>query len=736
MSAMEKHRTKNNQSLQQFLARLDNLIRPGGAISRSLEGYEYRAGQVAMAHLVAKTLWNGQVALIEAGTGTGKSLAYLIPAAYWAALTGEKVIVSTNTITLQEQLIYKDVPFLRSVLDVAFPVAVIKGWSNYLCLNRFAAASQEGQTALWGGEEQELAALTEWISRCKTGSRSELDFFISQETWSEVCAESDACPRADCRYVDRCFYFRERRQAFEADIIIVNHHLLFADLALRQVLGFDTKWSVLPPYRYVIWDEAHHIEDVATEYFGFSISQIGMSRLLSHLQRFKGARSLGILPHIQFLLNSDANFPAQRAETAHKQIQEDVLPALQRMEVVSRELFSGLAQRLATRSNPSDRMLLLPPAPEAIELWQIMAQERSDFLAGLGQLQGAVAGLRNRISQGEGEAWDTARAELGAIGNRIAESRTVFEFVSGEPSTDFVYWAELSGRRRQPSLHAAPIEVAEPLRHSVYQHLKGAIFTSATLAIDKRFDHVRHRLGLDLEGDMSVEHCLSQPPVEEMVGSPFDYKEQVLLCIPSDIEAPRRGRYGEDLARYIQDVLIVTSGRAFVLFTSYRLLNEVYEYCQPPLADAGISALCQGKASRGLLLERFRSDTRSVLFGTSSFWEGVDVPGESLSCVILTKLPFQVPSHPVISARIRRLEDSGRDSFAEYMLPQAVIRFKQGFGRLIRRTTDHGVIVVCDTRLIFRSYGQTFLHSIPECQLVVKPGNETLAAIASWLSSS
>jgi ATP-dependent DNA helicase DinG len=733
MDAAERHPAADGPSLEDFIDRIDAILKPEGIISRHLEGYEYRPGQMVMASTVAQAFWQGRTGLIEAGTGTGKSLAYLVPAIYWAALTGERVIISTNTITLQEQLIGKDVPFLQSVLDVSFQVAVIKGWSNYLCLNRFLAISQGGQLAFWESDEEELRALAEWIGRCKTGSRSEVDFPLSEEAWWEVCAESDTCLRADCPHLERCFYFAERRQAFEADIIVVNHHLLFADLALRQVLGFETKWSVLPPYRYVIWDEAHHVEDVATDYFGYSISRLGTSRLLGRLQRIRQGRTFGVLPRVRSLLASDQGFPAERSKAALWQIEQEVVPALQSVEVASNRFFGGVMELFAQK-NSTERVLALPSTPGAVELWQILARERADFLATLGGLELAVASLKDRLSLGEGEAWDGVRVELGAIGNRLGESRKVFEFVSNDPDPGFVYWAAQSGRQREPSLYAAPIEVAEPLRHSVYQNLKGAIFTSATLAIDRRFDHIRHRLGLDLEGDMTEKHCLSEPPLEELIGSPFAYRQQVLLCVPNDIEAPRRGAYGEDLAKYIEAVLLVTRGRAFVLFTSYRLLNQVYEYCQESLARAGILALCQGKAARSLLLDRFRRDTRSVLFGTSSFWEGVDVPGETLSCVILTKLPFQVPSHPVVSARVRRLEESGHNSFTEYMLPQAVIRFKQGFGRLIRRTTDHGVVVVCDTRLLYKSYGATFLHSIPECQLVARTGEETLEAIGAWLA--
>ena len=721
-------------TLRELESSVEAIFRPGGAISQKLDGYEERPGQMLMAKTIAKALQRGKAALIEAGTGTGKSLAYLVPASLWTAYTGERLIVSTNTINLQEQLINKDVPFLQSILDVDLKVAVIKGWSNYLCLYRFQALGQHGQTSLWSGmEEDELTALAEWLTRCKTGSSSEVDFPLSQETWWEVCAESDVCLRSRCPYIKECFYFEERRQAFAADIIIVNHHLLFADLAVRQVLGFDSKRSVLPPYRYVILDEAHHVEDVATEHFGFGVSKVGVSRLLGRLQRTRRGKAAGLLPQVQALLETGPGMPPARARAALWELGDEVIPALQRSLTTSSRFFDGAAALI--RERESDRAVPLWPAPGGIHLQDALAEERQAFIGSLEGLGRGLASLKDRLSTAEGESWDLFKAELGAVESRLSQIQLALEFMSEKPHLDYVYWAELTGKRSEPSLHAAPIDVADVLRQGVYRHLKAVVLTSATLAIDKSFGYIRRRLGLD-EIDIAQDHCLGQPPIEELIASPFDYREQVLLCVPTDVGEPRHGRYGDDLADYIKDVLLAASGRAFVLFTAYRLLREVYQYCQASLAEVGIRALCQGTAPRSLLLEQFRSDTSSVLFGTSSFWEGVDVPGEALSCVILTKLPFQVPDHPVVASRIRRLEEAGQNPFVEYLLPQAVIRFKQGFGRLIRRTSDHGVIVVCDSRLLGRSYGAAFLRSIPECSTVIGPRRDTLPSIASWLVGS
>ncbi|HHV93811.1 MAG TPA: helicase [Firmicutes bacterium] len=720
------------------LGELENLVEKvferGGPISQHLEGYEERPGQLLMAKTVARALWEGRAAFVEAGTGTGKSLAYLVPAGLWSSFSGERVIVSTNTINLQEQLINKDVPFLQSVLDMDLKVAVIMGWSNYLCLYRFQALGQYRQLGFWDSREaEELAALEQWLARCRTGSRSEVDFPLSDETWWEVCAESDVCLRHRCPFINECFYYGERRQAFEADIIIVNHHLLFSDLAVRRVMGFDTKRSVLPPYRYVILDEAHHIEDVATEHFGFSLSKIGISRLLGRLQRRKRGKTAGLLHQIQGLLETAPGMPESKAQAVLAELTDELVPMLERCEAAASIFFARAAELI--RTSAAERAAPLWPTPGGIRLWEVLSDESRDFLASLEDLERGLNSFKDRLSPAEGEGWEILRAEVGALESRLTQSRALLEFMSGEPPPDYVYWGELSGRRGELSLRAAPIEVAEVLQEAVYRHLAAAVFTSATMAIDHSFQHIRRRLGLD-SITIFPDSCLGQPPLEEVIPSPFDYRRQVLLCVPTDIAEPRYGFYGSDLAEYVLQVLLATSGRAFVLFTSYRLLQEIYQYCLLPLADAGIRALCQGTAARSLLLEEFRRDTGSVLFGTSSFWEGVDVPGSALSCVILTKLPFQVPDHPVVASRIRRLEEAGRNSFAEYMVPQAVIRFKQGFGRLIRRASDHGVIVVCDARLLSKPYGEAFFRSIPECTTVIEPWRETLGPIREWLARS
>ncbi|NLK08258.1 MAG: DEAD/DEAH box helicase [Firmicutes bacterium] len=721
--------------LPDMLNQIRDILGPNGAVAKQLIDYEHRPGQLEMAEIVAKALWEGKVGLVEAGTGTGKSLAYLIPAIFWSVQHKEKVVVSTNTITLQEQLIKKDIPFLNKVLDFPFQAALLKGWANYVCLNRLYNLNHY-QQSLWDGNLDELGLVLEWVKRNQGGSRGELGFSVSDEFWQEICSESDACLRGNCSYFDRCFYFRDRRQAVEADIIITNHHLLFADLSLRRILGFDTNWSVLPPYRYVIWDEAHHVEATATNYFGRRLSRRGVARLLRRLYHRRGDKETGLLAHIYFLLAEPASSGSagKYKDPAYlkKELDENVIPRLLEAEAVCRKFFGKLTELI--EANPQgNRLLVLSPAPKAPMLRELMGQEVDLMSKVWRDFTSTVLDFKERFDDGHDQNRETAGAELAAVCGRLKEIGTNLAYFTSRPESNFVSWAELSPRQKEPSLIAAPIEVAEHLRNDVYQHLKGAVFTSATLAVDQGFDHIIKRLGLNLEGDMNQEHCLIEPPICAVVSSPFYYQEQVLLCVPQDLTAPQKGRHGRELAQYVLDVLLMSKGRAFVLFTSYSQLNAVYRYCRVPLAQANIEALCQGTAPRGRLLNSFRSDTHSVLFGTSSFWEGVDVPGEPLSCVILTKLPFPVPTEPVTAARASGLEQQGENGFVNYMLPQAVIRFKQGFGRLIRRSTDQGVVVVCDNRILTKSYGKTFLKSIPSCKVIASSAENTLQAISQWL---
>lgn len=714
-------------------------LQPGGVLSRSLPGYEPRSGQVRMAETVAGALVAGRIAIIEAGTGTGKSLAYLIPAIYWAVATRQKVIVSTNTITLQEQLITKDIPFLAGVLDIPFQVAVVKGWNNYLCWYRLLAAGRDSASLFTADQNQQLTALTRWARESETGCRTDLPWEIADEVWSEVCAASDVCLRQKCEYYESCFYFAERRRAAAADIIIVNHHLLFADLALRQILGFETKRSVLPPYRHVIWDEAHHIEDVATDHFGCEVSRVGMARLLGRLLRRQGSIPRGLLPRLHQTLQNHSNGLSQdRCQAVNNLVGWEMPVLLRRLQDLSEKFFKKLKSLVEQNgSSTRETVLPLPQGWGGCFLLRSLENDRDEFLTSLQQLENALKQLSDSVNSARGSRWEGLKVEVAAVAGRVSESIQALQFLCGEPDDRYVYWAAVSGKRQEPRLAAVPIEVGEILREGVFRHLRSAVFTSATLAVGDSFAHLRERLGIIPNKSATAQEwgCLVAEPLEKIIPSPFPYQDQVLLCIPSDLTAPRGGRFEGGLAEYIRDILLATSGRAFVLFTSYQLLHEVYEYCRGPLQEAGITALCQGRLPRGLLLRQFQAETGSVLFGTSSFWEGVDMPGETLSCVIITKLPFHVPTEPVIAARMQRLEEAGHNAFYSYLLPQAVIKFKQGFGRLIRRATDRGVVVVCDTRLISRSYGQLFLSSLPDCQIIIEPGKQLLPRIRAWLGS-
>ena len=410
--------------------------------------------------------------------------------------------------------------------------------------------------------------------------------------------------RNKCPYLERCFYFQERRQAFEADIIIVNHHLLFADLALKRVLGFDTTWSVLPPYRYVIWDEAHHVEDVATSYFGGSITRLGVTRLLNRLLRQRSGRHTGLLPHIKFLLESEDEVNPTHKTRILERIDDQAIPALISAEAAAVRFFARLNQLIEIKGTAPDKVLDLPPTPGAFELWEAMAPERKSFIEEITELASILADLKDKVAPMEGAIWDTAKAEL-AIWNRLAGTRETAEFLTGEPDHDYVYWAALSGRQREPSLNAVPIEVAPQLRSHFFQHLQGAVLTSATFSIDGSFEYLRHRLGLDLEGDMTEKHCLQSSILEDIVNRPSCMR--IRYCFVFH-------RYGSTSARSVRKTLLNTSAMCWWLhraglrrlFTSYRLLNQVHSYCQDccrtmgfwPFAKARIPGTALREVSR------------------------------------------------------------------------------------------------------------------------------------------
>jgi ATP-dependent DNA helicase DinG len=696
-------------------------VSSSGTIAKKLKGFESRPEQQRMLEAVATSFNESKLALIEAGTGTGKSLAYLLPAVYWAVQNKQRVVISTNTINLQEQLVFKDLPLLQDALSLKFKSVLVKGRQNYICLNKVEALEKEGQYLIETEERAELKGILEWSHHTADGSRSDLSIQPKLTVWEKVACESDNCARLRCSFYNNCFFYNARREAASADLLIVNHHLLFADLAVRSETGRFTDAAVLPGYSRIILDEAHNVEEVATNYFGSQISKFGLIRLLGrfyNLREREKVRERGLLPFLLIKLKDlQRHIDLPLYTRIVDLIQGRLLTLKEDLVYSTTQTFDDLVTFFESVAEPSLAEVKIRFTPKIVAQpeWnesilapiQLLIQQIGEFHQQLLVLEKWLETLPEKVT----ESLLSPTVELGALVDRLEVAAATLGEIFGAPDESQVRWIEIADSRsgRRVTLKQAPLSVAELLRERVFKRLETVIMTSATLTTENQFGYMKGRLGLDKVNSSRL--------VERILPSSFNYSRQVVLGIPQDIPSPDRPQFADELGRLVLQSVIISDGRALVLFTSYSLLRKIYLELQPALQKAGIRALMQGEAPRHRLTQVFKQDKTSVLFATDSFWEGVDVVGEALENVILTKLPFSVPKEPVIEARVEAIEKAGGNSFLEYSVPQAVIKFKQGFGRLIRSKNDRGSIMIFDRRVLERHYGQIFLDSLPECRL-------------------
>jgi len=664
---------------------MEEIFGPGGLIAQHHPNYEYRPGQVEMAEAVNNILKDGGISLIEAGTGTGKTLAYLIP----ALAAGRRVLVTTATKNLQEQLHKKDVPFLQQIVPREFKVTCMKGRSNYVCLYRLKKAAST--PILEGLDEVDyFDQIRKWAAESETGDRAELtDLPEELSFWPQIDARADTCLGQKCPEFDACFITRMRREAMEADVVIVNHHLFFADLALR---GGDYG-SVLPDYNTVIFDEAHELEDVAASYFGTSVSNYRVTDLIqdAHKLEIKESDQQGELVKALARLS-------QRSDTFWLSFRGDGLDDEPESSGGSSADGGGWrSQRSSYRRRGGAGSL---DGRYPINSSRFARTDNAGDLAptATGEAYIALSKSIDRLISTLGVVKDPP-AELDNIVRRAQSLKFDLEFIVNCAERDFVYWCEKRGRG--VFIHATPIDVSGILEENLFAKVQTAVLTSATMTAGASFDFIRGRLGIRDARQLIVE-------------SHFDFKKQAVLYLPQRMPDPRSRDFLDASVEEIVRILKATSGRAFVLFTSLSAMRDTYEQVKD-LID--FPTFIQGQGSKTGLLERFRKTEGAVLFATSSFWQGVDVQGQALSCVIISKLPFAVPTDPVVAARQRYIDDQGGNSFYQYSVPQAAITLKQGLGRLIRSTTDKGVLSVLDPRLKTKSYGRVFLQSIPQCHV-------------------
>lgn len=670
-----------------------NILSGAGMLAGGMPSFETRHGQIQMSVEVARTFNEERFLLVEAGTGTGKSLAYLVPALLWAAGGGPRVVIATKTINLQDQLWYRDIPMVKECLGIDVKTALAKGRSNYLCMRKWAASLSEGR---WTGPEALfLARILVWANETSSGDKIEVNLgFQEEEMWINICADSYSCMGSGCRYYPgRCFVARAKREAESSGVIVTNHALLFSDIKTGNM--------VLPAFGPLVIDEAHHLEDAATEQLGKHVSRGDMRRWLNRSGRLVSKSWETAPPSDQDIWMNC--LVGVREETGRLRSTADQFFAAAGSFVL-RGKGSAEGDHHSYRIRSEDISGDGSGLPWG-ELSNLIFRTRT-VLEGLRKITELLSGWA-----AEDESWSEKAKDYVQAVSLGEEMLDCLEFVYGYSDQSFVYWISVSGQGewRHVSLNASPVRVGELLYDRLFSCAGPVVMTSATLTTNGSFDFFAERVGIDRVAAIKV--------AKSTIESPFEYEKQALLCLVNSLplQGPEAGRkYLLETGAALEELVMELGGRTLVLFTSHRVLREVYGYLKSSLEEKGISVLGHNiDGNRSRLVEDFIRLKKSVLMGTASFWEGIDIPGESLSSVIMVKLPFPSPSAPVIEARIEDLNALGRSSFGDYYLPMAVIRFKQGFGRLIRTERDRGVVVVLDRRLAEKGYGRKFLGSLP-----------------------
>ena len=681
---------------------IENYFSENGILVNEIKGFEHRHEQEEMAKNIQKAINDNRKIIVEAGTGTGKTLAYLIPAIKWAIANKKKVIIATNTINLQEQLLLKDIPLAKSVIKDEFSYALVKGRTNYLCKRLFTelslGKSVDIETFSMEAREQ-IEYILKWGNKTKTGDKAELPFEVYPDVWELVQSTTELCLGKKCPFRKECFHMKTRMKKMEADILISNHHVFFSDLNVRAETDFDSEYLILPRYDMVIFDEAHNIESVARSYFSVEVSKISFTRLLHRIyqKKNKKKKEKSALTRVEETI--DEKYLEKTGD--YLELLKNMKSEIYSLQTIGDEYFDEIRKMFETNTEAPIRKSLNNFEMTKSNFLENLRAKKEFFQAKLAEFLNLMMAFNNVIDEEKDK-----NPEVINFNNHLKIFKKYidsFKFINNFSDDDYVYWLDINSKRTNVVLTATPLNIAQKLSSVLFENLNRLVFASATIMANGNFEYFKKSLGLD------EEECM-----ECFIESPFDYENQMSVYIPADIQdSENLNAFITDASKFILDILKKTKGKAFILFTSYTMLNQIYYSLVNKLKNSNFEIFLHGEKPRSQLIKEFKEAKNPVLFGTTSFWEGVDVQGENLSNVIITKLPFLVPTDPIVSAISKKIEESGGNSFSDFQLPEAIIKFKQGVGRLIRKKTDRGNVFILDSRVIKKKYGSAFIKALP-----------------------
>lgn len=681
---------------------IENYFAKDGILAKEIKGFEYRKEQKEMAQYIQDAINEDRKIIVEAGTGTGKTLAYLIPSIKWAVTNKKKVIIATNTINLQEQLLLKDIPLAKSIIKDEFSYILVKGRNNYVCKRLFnelvLGKSVDIETFSMEAREQ-IEYILKWGNKTKTGDKAELPFEVYPDVWELVQSTTELCLGKKCPYRKECFYMKTRMEKMEADILISNHHVFFADLNVRAETDFDSEYLILPRYDMVIFDEAHNVESVARSYFSVEVSKISFTRLLNRIYQKKNKKK----KEKSALIRVEDTVDEKNLEDSEQYIYllNTLKEEISILQNIGDEYFDEIRKIYETNTEAPIKKSLNNFEMTKSRFLENLREKKNIFQGKLADFLNLMMSFNNVIDEEKDK-----NPEVINFNNHLKMFKAYidsFKFINSFEDDNYIYWLDINSKRTNVILTATPLNIAQKLSTVLFDNLDRLVFASATIVVNGNFDYFKKSLGLD------EEDC-----IEAIIKSPFDYDEQMSVYIPSDIQDSENiNAFVSDASKFILNILLKTDGKAFILFTSYTMLNQIYYSISKKLKDKGFEVFLHGDKPRSQIIKEFKEAENPILFGTTSFWEGVDVQGENLSNVIITKLPFLVPTDPVVSAISKKIEEDGGNSFMDFQLPEAIIKFKQGVGRLIRKKTDSGNIFILDNRILKKRYGSLFINALP-----------------------